>query len=742
MPRLLTLHTDLKSLKYGHDRPGGGSSNQPYIVTDINNPTTPINLRSGNDIINQIAAKDDGLVRGGVVGALNASATDTLRIKKFLYNDVKGRLFITKQVGLQLSNPLLETKKVNINIGGGPFLDFIGKAVNYVANDVIKEIGPTRIYNLLGAKTLAQVPVNAFGGHIVRHGLAAVNPDQYYIKVVADNNLNGDNRLTKLKSKFDLGNIQPSIPPAAVTSNRTQNVFKSIVGVVGTTVNAFNQISSLFGGPRIPLLPSKGSTPDSLIISQYISGPDSVYGIGSTTIRRYDLTRNKAQGDKDKQNPLGVKGGQTRDANGNATVVNYNTVDRVANGPSTYPNAAPNGTFISNRPNPTYNPVNYTTVNAAVQKYQELFNKQTKIQSGSSFETVNVNQFGIYNTQRGGTDNDVVNKNGNYQSTDNGLNIGYQNSYGDVVKINFKKWSDVARENRIGSGRTDSINLTPLFTKNNVYWYNNKTDASDTYGTEHNIRDLVKFAIQSIKTDAPDESMFMIFRAYLTQFQDSVNATWNPVKYAGRGNKFYIYDGFDRKVSIGFKVAALSEKEMAPMYSKLNYLIASLMPDYKGSVMRGSLHRLTVGNYFDAQLGVINSISYTISNESPWEIAIDEPEGGTKQLILPHIIDVSMDFTPIGAETRKENLIEDKNTYTSFLAQNNTGDDVNTIQYYHDFLVDNVYKKGKANANQNQQIIVPPVPQTFNVAPGSNNANITAAQNVTTTPQTSLPQLP
>jgi hypothetical protein len=191
----------------------------------------------------------------------------------------------------------------------------------------------------------------------------------------------------------------------------------------------------------------------------------------------------------------------------------------------------------------------------------------------------------------------------------------------------------------------------------------------------------------------------MVFRAYLTNLSDSVDTQWNDVKYAGRGNPFYIYSGFTRKVQVGFKVAALSEKEMAPMYSKLNYLMASLMPDYKDSVMRGPLHRLTIGNYFDAQLGILNSLSYTVPNDSPWEIAIDEPEGGTKMLILPHVIEVSMTFTPIGAETQGENLIEDKNKKTSFIAQNNTGADASQIQYYHNWLLNNNYQNNKGNAN-------------------------------------------
>ena len=85
-------------------------------------------------------------------------------------------------------------------------------------------------------------------------------------------------------------------------------------------------------------------------------------------------------------------------------------------------------------------------------------------------------------------------------------------------------------------------------------------------GKEYTVNDLVKFRIEAIDGDDPSKTVFMIFRAYLTDFSDSVNATWNDIKYAGRGEKFYIYDGFNRQISIGFKVAALSVDEMKPMY--------------------------------------------------------------------------------------------------------------------------------------------------------------------------------
>ena len=92
---LLDLKTDLKSLKYGQDTPGGGDSGQPYIRTDINNVDSGINKL-------RFTKFDDGLIRGGAVGAIGSSVVDTLRIGKFLTDPPKGPLFIVKQVGLQL----------------------------------------------------------------------------------------------------------------------------------------------------------------------------------------------------------------------------------------------------------------------------------------------------------------------------------------------------------------------------------------------------------------------------------------------------------------------------------------------------------------------------------------------------------------------------------------------------------------------------------------------------------------
>jgi hypothetical protein len=215
---LVDLKTNLKSLKYG-DYPAIDNK-QPYIQVDINRPGT-----------NLIGRYDDGLVRGGAAGAIKSSLVDTLRIGKFLINFPRGPLFIVKQVGLQMSNPQLEHKTnfvTNKPTRGQGLFNNIGNFISNVANKILNTVGPTRIYNL-GINTLAQVPVNAFGQHIVRHGFTPRrNDDNLYFKVAQFNNNEANNRLTQLRSI--LGNV--------------------------------NNISS------------------------YIGGPSSIYGLGTTVIQR------------------------------------------------------------------------------------------------------------------------------------------------------------------------------------------------------------------------------------------------------------------------------------------------------------------------------------------------------------------------------------------------------------------------------------------------------------------------
>jgi hypothetical protein len=81
---LVNLQTDLTSLTFGHDRPGGGSSNQPYIQTEI-----PEDLP---------VQSPDFLLRNGFLAPVSA-AKDTSRLTQmfFDFKSPNGLLFTAKE---------------------------------------------------------------------------------------------------------------------------------------------------------------------------------------------------------------------------------------------------------------------------------------------------------------------------------------------------------------------------------------------------------------------------------------------------------------------------------------------------------------------------------------------------------------------------------------------------------------------------------------------------------------------
>jgi hypothetical protein len=178
--------------------------------------------------------------------------------------------------------------------------------------------------------------------------------------------------------------------------------------------------------------------------------------------------------------------------------------------------------------------------------------------------------------------------------------------------------------------------------------YNGNTvsyDPNDKVG----IRDIIKFRIKSIDNDKPSEGVYMVFRAYITNLKRGIQSKWNPYTYVGRGESFYLYDGFTETISISFVIAASSRYEMKSIYQKLNYLMSTLTPDYNGNKMRGNISELTVGNFILYQPGVITSLDMNIDEDSNWEIAIDEYEEGIDSDMheLPQLIKCTMTFIPI-----------------------------------------------------------------------------------------------
>ncbi len=253
---LIDLKTNLKNLRFGNDQPGYGSSGLPYIQTIM--PDTPNATGTFLPLFRPGSTGNlDYPIRGGLaafplqaaqfqLGSQTVTLSNQLdrsRIRKFFEDAPRGKAFLEKQVGLQLSNPKIETG--NTLFGIPQAFPFPGIVEN------------TRIYNN-GRNTLAQVGASGTGAHAIRHGLVPFNPfqKQYYDIVNAQNvdNESKTNRLLILRNLKMTTSTNPFVNP--------------------TNVPDINRVNTL------------GISLNRNLLFQYLGGPGSVYGIGSTTIKR------------------------------------------------------------------------------------------------------------------------------------------------------------------------------------------------------------------------------------------------------------------------------------------------------------------------------------------------------------------------------------------------------------------------------------------------------------------------
>ena len=222
----------------------------------------------------------------------------------------------------------------------------------------------------------------------------------------------------------------------------------------------------------------------------------------------------------------------------------------------------------------------------------------------------------------------------------------------------------IRREERIGAGDPG----TPSFNKKRIngrLYYNrttpgdvtvDKINALDIVNTDGNqfedprFNDMIPFRIEAVNSDFPNQAQTMAFRAFLDDYSDDYDANYNEYQYNGRGEPFFSYGGFKRTISFSFKISAQSRFEMMPLYRKLNYLVSQTAPDYKGNRMRANFVKVTIGHLVDRTPGIITKVGLKWQKDYPWEIALDDTINGTEDknmLILPHVLDVNVNFTPI-----------------------------------------------------------------------------------------------
>lgn len=610
---LRDLKSNLKTLKVDKDRPGGGSSGLPYIKGGL-----PEDSPAGEYIADLARYSSDGTVRGGLYSTV-ASTNDSIRISRFLNDFPKGLLFTSKQIGLQKSNPKIETEAR-------------GETLN------------TQVYS--NVNLLAQVLTQGTGEHIPRPGFNI-------------NNLRDDrNKYGEIVSK------------KTTNQNRLVTLYNNKI-IDTPPLGILNDLNRL------------GISDNPEFLFDYTGGPGSSYGDGNTEIKRSVNTSKSYLRYID--NPLGHILGYNPSFKitsentpyvGGTISSKFNSLKIISTSEeittfTTTPSSPPISSDIEGNPQDTVTPS--TSTQTKIINKENFISEDGYSPSNNSIRAEKLidypepYQFGntMAYSKLIGSEPGVLQDFRKNTIEPNSLAREYGGKKGENIRISTRigvgdpgaRPKD--KRNNFYTpfeGGQDRVNMSPIYTGTNAP----ENEGGDT-------RDIIKFIIESINNENPQLTERMHFRAFITNFSDNIGADWNSQRYMGRGENFYTYQGFTREVSFAFKVAAQSVQEMEKLYQKLNYLASTLHPDYNSNgFMRGTIHQLTIGEYFYRMPGIIKSMNITVDNNYPWETKMSQPElegnpgdvvGDDRgQMELPQILDVQMTFNPIYSELPKKDL--------------------------------------------------------------------------------------
>lgn len=273
---LIDLKTDLRSLKFGlgqaSDKPGGGYSNQPYIVKPI-----PDYNDDGSNIFN--TGGPDSLLRGGLMAPIK-SVNDVSRLTQMFF-DLKspnGLLFIAKQNVLSRTSVKTEASR-----GAGTAGGTVNQGV-YLPTSTIAQAGVNfsgTHLNLLGLNPFSpgldnnSLTSQLSNGGLVKYETAAK------VANLADNNVfsTAAETTSERNPLFDLFNLNNPLILGSEQPNPFQEFIQTLIpGINGSFDNRLLKI----------WYDKQDTKNEDVNVLEYGGGPGSILGIGKTRIKFAD----------------------------------------------------------------------------------------------------------------------------------------------------------------------------------------------------------------------------------------------------------------------------------------------------------------------------------------------------------------------------------------------------------------------------------------------------------------------
>ncbi len=624
---------------------------------------------------------EDPYADAGYIGVIpkekDVALENQERITRFLKTP-RGKDFINKQIGLQLSNTRLEGVQGLFNVGSLNINPDLIKTAIDVGSDILKNglrtdtaltaislvkrpatrnaISALQVYN--PQNTLDQIGLDPYSGynHYDRFGATNIMLDSdKYLNIVTQNN-DGEgnrNRLVILNKSLATGlEIQKNTKRFAekltnglrslrTFTNKANTFFNQGLGIANSlgltnsprVVSAIDNITKGFNvaNNQLAIIDRFAAPLTNNIIDQYEGGPGSLNGVGPTIIRRFDNTSGLLNQNKIKNaaNSSLFKLRNLLEGEAPTTIPTQiskqyfeDTKTDLYEGYSGQPKQIDNKVYKhGNTPNyrtvlQTNRPKNRRFPAATVVDDNKITYNFTEEIVASVYATVDKQKKSTYK---------YFGKKGKFSTFNRTLD-------------KFKKSNDQTSTNkdeiRAKNETVNNVVFTPIdpFTGKPFVLYDENTG-----------------------NPIPDSEVILYFGSYISNFKDNYNSTWGDINYIGRSETFHTYSKFSREISFTLQIPCFNFKELRDRHQALSSLATITAGSYSrdgknssntgSSKLGGVITYLKLGNYFSPKLftsilgepGIITNVSITIPNDSSWDI--DEQ--------LAHYLVADISFKPI-----------------------------------------------------------------------------------------------
>jgi len=136
-------------------------------------------------------------------------------------------------------------------------------------------------------------------------------------------------------------------------------------------------------------------------------------------------------------------------------------------------------------------------------------------------------------------------------------------------------------------------------------------------------KDLATLKFQSVAT-----GQRVRFRATISGLTETFTPSWESNKFVGNPFNFYTYNSIERSVTFTFKIFSLNYEEHKRAWIRLSFLSSLVYPQsyINKNYVTPPFIKFTLGDMYKDKEAFIESLTYTIDDNTPWEIGLEQKD--------------------------------------------------------------------------------------------------------------------